>query len=86
MLSIEELLDSVDTSDLFQFDRANFLIYCRFMMFDNDGVKTPPDIICKNYYRGLFKHIEMLYEDEIIREDLCSHIPNTASYILMRDL
>lgn len=86
MLSIEELLDTVDTSELYKFDRANFLIYCNFMIFDNDGVKTPPDIKCEEYYRGLFKHIEMLYEDQIMRDDMCSHIPITSSYILIRDL
>jgi hypothetical protein len=86
MLSIEELLDTVDTSELVQFNKNNFLIYCNFMMFDNDGIKTPPDIKCEEYYRRLFKHIEMLYEDQIIQEDLCSHIPNTASCILLRNL
>ncbi len=79
MLSIEELLDTVDTSGFFQFNKTNFLIYCKFMIFDNDGTTTPPDVICEDYYRTLFKHIEMLYEDQIISEEICRCRPSYSA-------
>jgi hypothetical protein len=59
MRSIEQILDTIDTSNLHNFDRTNFLIYANYMF---STIKTPPpNVKCEDYYRTLYKHIEKLY-------------------------
>ncbi len=60
MLRIDQLLDRMDTSQLYMFDRRDFLLYCDHMMFGT----YLPDIQIQKYYRPLYKHIEMLYEEQ----------------------
>ena len=61
-MGIEELLDRVDTSDFVGFNRQNFLIYCNYMMFEEG---PQPTVVLEEYYRSLYKFIEMLYEEEL---------------------
>ena len=70
MRTVEQILDSFDTSDLPRFNRDQFLVYCNFMMFENDGTNTPPEVVTEQYYRSLFKYIEMLYEEQFEKEFL----------------
>lgn len=73
MRTVEQILDSIETFDLPLFDRNDFLLYCHFMMFETDGTNTPPEVVTKQYYRSLYKYIEMLYEEQF------EIINNTAS-------
>ena len=60
MLTIDQILDTLDTSTLPNFDRTNFLIYANYMMFST--VKSiPPKVKCEDYYRALYKQIETMY-------------------------
>ncbi len=70
MRTVEQILDSFDTSDLPRFNRDQFLVYCNFMMFENNGTNTPPAVVTEQYYRSLFKYIEMLYEEQFEKEFL----------------
>jgi|688.fasta_scaffold2633327_1 hypothetical protein len=63
MLRLDQILDRIDTSQMYMFDRADFLLYCDHMMF---GVYLP-DIPIQPYYRALYKYIEMLYEEQFQR-------------------
>ena len=51
-----------------EIERRNFILYCEFMMFDNDINNQPPDMLkyenIKDYFRSLFKHIWSLYEED----------------------
>jgi hypothetical protein len=60
MLRLDQILDRIDTSQLYMFDRHDFLLYCDHMMFGT----YLPDIIIQDYYCHLYNHIEMLYEDQ----------------------
>ena len=60
MLRIDQILDRIDTSQLYMFDRNDFLLYCDHMMFG----EYLPDIVIQDYYRPLYKYVEMLYEDQ----------------------
>lgn len=63
MRRIDQILDTIDTSQMHKFDRTDFLIYCNFMMFST--VKSaPPKVELQPYYRELYKHIEMIYEEQ----------------------
>jgi hypothetical protein len=65
MLSVEQILDIIDTSQMNKFNRTDFLIYCNYMMFIT--IKTiPPKVELQPYYRSLYKHVEMLYEDQYL--------------------
>ena len=61
MLSVEQILDSIETYNLPLFDRADFLLYCNFMMFDVGR----PSTFTQPYYWTLYKQIEMFYEEQI---------------------
>lgn len=61
-MGIEEILDRIDTSELVGFNRENFLIYCHYMIFQ-DGPQ--PSVVLEDYYRSLYKCIEMLYEEQL---------------------
>ena len=68
MLNIEQILDTIDTSHLHNFDRTNFLIYANYMF---STIKTiPPDIKCENYYRRLYNHIKKIYDNQFLRSNL----------------
>jgi len=68
MLTIEQILDTLDTSTLPNFDRTNFLIYANYMF---STIKTiPPDIICEAYYRRLYKHIKKIYDRQFLHSNL----------------
>lgn len=60
MLQIDEILDLIDTSQMYMFNRRDFLLYCDHMMFYTDL----PDGPIQNYYHGLYKKIEKLYEEQ----------------------
>lgn len=63
MRRIDQILDTLDTSQMHKFDRTNFLLYCNYMMF-NTIKSAPPDVPVEEYYRSLYKHIEMIYEEQ----------------------
>ena len=49
-------------------ERNNFIKYCEYMMFSNYDEKPPiSDEECKDYFRGLYKVVEMRYEEDILR-------------------
>ena len=60
MLRIDQILNCIDTSQLYMFDRSDFLLYCDHMMFGT----YLPDILIQDYYHTLYKHIEMIYEKQ----------------------
>jgi hypothetical protein len=60
MLTIDQILDTIDTSNLYNFDRTNFLIYANYMLFSTTK-SIPPKVKCEDYYRTLYKHIESIY-------------------------
>ena len=62
--TVEQIIDSIDTYTLPMFDRADFLLYCNFMMFD---VGRPPTVI-QPYYWTLYKQIEMFYEEQFEKD------------------
>ena len=48
-------------------DRDNFIKYCEYMMFSNYDEPHPiPDEDCRIYFRGLYKVVEMRYEEDIL--------------------
>jgi hypothetical protein len=48
-------------------DRDNFIKYCEYMMFSNYDEPHPiPEEECKDYFRGLYKAVEMMYEEDIL--------------------
>ena len=63
MLRIDQILDRINTSQMYMFDRTDFLLYCNYMMFSTSK-SIPPDVPIQNYYRSLYKHIEMVYEEQ----------------------
>lgn len=60
MLRVDQILDSIDTSQMYMFNRRDFLLYCDHMMF----YTYLPDIPIQNYYYSLYKHIELIYEKQ----------------------
>lgn len=60
MLRMDQILDRIDTSQMYMFDRRDFLLYCEHMMFGT----YLPDILIQDYYRDLYNYIEMRYEDQ----------------------
>jgi hypothetical protein len=63
MLRIDQILDTLDTSQMYKFDRTDFLVYCNYMMFSSSK-SIPPKVELQPYYRSLYKHIEMVYEEQ----------------------
>ncbi len=58
-MSIEQILDTIDTSTLHNFDRTNFLIYANYMFAT---IKSkPPNVKCEDYYYALYKYIAKFY-------------------------
>jgi hypothetical protein len=50
-------------------ERDNFIKYCEYMMFSNYKKPHPiSDEDCKDYFRSLYKYIEMLYEEDILEQ------------------
>jgi hypothetical protein len=48
-------------------ERDNFIKYCEYMMFSNYDEPHPiPEEDCKDYFRSLYKAIEMRYEEDIL--------------------
>ena len=48
-------------------DRNNFIKYCEYMIFSNYDEPHPiSDEDCKDYFRGLYKAVEMRYEEDIL--------------------
>jgi len=62
MLRIDQILDRIDTSQMYMFDRTDFLLYCNYKMFNT--YKSIPDVPIQPYYPSLYKHIEMVYEEQ----------------------
>lgn len=60
MRSFEAILDDLDVSQYKDFNRKNFLIYLKFMMMGGDE----PTVETFDYYRYIYKHIEMVWEEE----------------------
>jgi hypothetical protein len=60
MLRIDQILDRIDTSQMYKFDRTDFLLYCNYTMFGS----SLPDIPTQPYYHSLYKYIEMIYEKQ----------------------
>ena len=56
MLNIEQILDTIDTSHLVNFDKKDFLKYVNYM---DSTIKTIP-IQRKLYYRTLYKQIKTI--------------------------
>jgi hypothetical protein len=61
MLRIDQILDRIDTSQMYMFDRDDFLLYCDYMIL---GTPIPPDITIQHYYRTLYRYIEMMYKKQ----------------------
>ena len=50
-------------------ERDNFIKYCEYMMFSNYNDPQPiSDEEYKDYFRSLYKYIEMVYEEDILEE------------------
>ena len=50
-------------------DRDNFIKYCEYMMFSNYEEPRPiRDEDYKEYFRSLYKAVEMRYEEDILEE------------------
>lgn len=60
--SFEQILDSLDLSHRPDFNRKDFLIYLKYMMV---GGEEEPDVEVHDYYRYIYKHIEMVWTEEI---------------------
>jgi hypothetical protein len=63
MLRIDQILDRINTSQMYMFDRTDFLLYCNYRMFSTSK-SIPPNVPIKPYYRSLYKHIETIYEEQ----------------------
>ena len=60
MLNIEQILDTIDTSHLDNFDKKDFLKYVNYM---DSTIKTIP-IQRKLYYRTLYKQIKTIHDKQ----------------------
>jgi hypothetical protein len=60
MLNIEQILDTIDTSHLDNFDKKDFLKYVNYM---DSTVKTIP-IQRKTYYLTLYKLIKTIHDKQ----------------------
>ena len=60
MLNIEQILDTIDTSHLDNFDKKEFLKYVNYM---DSTVKTIP-IQRKTYYLTLYKLIKTIHDKQ----------------------
>uniref|UniRef100_A0A6C0JY69 Uncharacterized protein n=1 Tax=viral metagenome TaxID=1070528 RepID=A0A6C0JY69_9ZZZZ len=48
-------------------DLCNFVKYCEYMMFSSYSIPHPiPEEECCDYFRSLYKYIEMIYEENIL--------------------
>lgn len=65
MLRIDQILDYFDTSQMHKFNRTDFLVYCNFMMFSTCK-SVPPKVELQPYYRELYKHIELIYNEQFL--------------------
>jgi hypothetical protein len=63
MLRIDQILDRINTSQMYMFDRTDFLLYCNYRMFGTSN-SIPPGVLIQPYYHSLYKHIEMVYEEQ----------------------
>jgi hypothetical protein len=55
-------------------ERNNFIKYCEYMMFSNYDKPLPiHENDCKDYFRSLYKYIEMMYETDIMEYE---HLTN----------
>ena len=66
MLNIEQILDTMDTSHLDNFDKNDFLKYVKYM---DSTVKTIP-IQRKTYYLTLYKLIKTIHDKQFLRSKL----------------
>ena len=66
MLNIEQILDTMDTSHLDNFDKNDFLKYVKYM---DSTVKTIP-IQRKTYYLTLYKLINTIHDKQFLRSKL----------------
>jgi hypothetical protein len=66
MLNIEQILDTMDTSHLDNFDKNDFLKYVKYR---ESTVKTIP-IQRKTYYLTLYKLIKTIHDKQFLRSKL----------------
>lgn len=76
--AIDDTLKNTDTYDILynqmeevEFsslkDLCNFIKYCEYMMFSNYNEPHPiAHEECCEYFRSLYKYVEMIYEDNIL--------------------
>jgi hypothetical protein len=67
MRSVEEILDSLDVSSFKNYNKDNCLHYILFMLTGNSE-KDMSTIEVHDYYRYIYKHVEMLMDEEFQAE------------------
>lgn len=61
-MDIEKIIDEIKPKPD-DFNKDEFIKYCDFMM----GNETKePDIIVKDYYKEMYKYVEMVNEEQIL--------------------
>ena len=76
--AIEDSLKKTDTYDILynnsaniefecEKDLCNFIKYCEYMMFSSYSAPHPiAEEECRDYFRSLYKYVEMVYEENIL--------------------
>ena len=68
MRSITEILDSLDLSHRPNYNRHNCLVYLKYMMYGAGEGEPEPTVEVHDYYRYIYKHVEMVWEQEAQEE------------------
>ena len=68
MRSIPEILDSIDMSSHKNYNRENCLIYLKYMMWGAGQGEPEPSVEVHDYYRYIYKHVEMIWIEEAMEE------------------
>ena len=67
MRSIEEILDSLDLSYYDDYDKNDCLLYIIYMMTGNE-IKPISTLKVPDYYRNIYKYVDMLVDEEFQQE------------------
>jgi hypothetical protein len=60
-MDIETIIDQLEPIH----EKDDFTQYCKFMM---GFIQDKPDIVIKDYFRDLYKTVEMIYEEQILEK------------------
>ena len=77
MRSVEEILDSMDLNNRPDYNKTNCLNYILFMLTGKDTTPSIYTIEIPDYYRYIYKHVEMLMDEEFQQETQNNNLKST---------